>query len=111
MSPRLQSKIWISAYIRQCTVKTVPAAVVAKGDETAGAILLRVNRLDGTSRVFGVVYGPDGERRWETVTAEDPCADETADAYIDRSRQRDPDLWVVEIENRSGDPMIDGIGV
>ena len=107
MPPRLQAKVWVSAYIRQCEAQGVSALIAAKGDETAGAILVRVNLLNGTSRVFGTAYGIDGQRRWDPVTAEDPTTDELADAYVSRARARDPDLWVVEIDNKSGDPLLD----
>jgi hypothetical protein len=45
---RLKSNIWVSAYVRRCDVEGAFAAVRRKGAEEAGAIFVKVNRLDGT---------------------------------------------------------------
>ena len=51
---RLKSGIWVAAYLRRCNVEGVFAAVRRRGAEEAGAIFIKINRLDGT----GVLYGP-----------------------------------------------------
>ena len=91
-APRLRTDVWVAGYIRKLSVLGVNALVYAKGDETAGTVLIRVNKLDGTSRVFGAIYNMDGEREWQAATSPDPCADEEADAFVARARDRDPDL-------------------
>ena len=44
--------------------------------------------------------GPDGERLWIQPVVSD--SEGELDAYIARQRGYDPDLWVVEIEDRQG---------
>ena len=51
---RLKSGIWVAAYLRRCNVEGVFAAVRRRGAEEAGAIFIKINRLDGT----GILYGP-----------------------------------------------------
>src|SRR5215467_3500780 len=51
---RLKSGIWVAAYVRRCDVEGVFAAVRRRGAEEAGAIFIKINRLDGT----GALYGP-----------------------------------------------------
>ena len=50
---RLKAEIWVKAYVRRCAVEGVAAVVVRHGDDDAGAIFIRINRLDGTSLLFG----------------------------------------------------------
>jgi hypothetical protein len=53
-------------------------------------------------------HGLDGELLWMRATGLAPVAEAEADAYIERQRRRDPDLWVVEIESGSAQTVIDG---
>lgn len=107
MTVRLKAGIWVRAHIRRCEVAGVPAFVVAKGDETAGTVLVKVNRLGGGCEVFTPRTGLDGERRWLAGTGPAPVAETEADAYIARQRGYDPDLWVIEIEDRTGRHFLD----
>ena len=50
---RLKSAIWVAAYIRRCHVEGAFAAVRRRGAEEAGAIFVKLNRLDGTAELFG----------------------------------------------------------
>ncbi|MFO1186982.1 MAG: DUF1491 family protein [Alphaproteobacteria bacterium] len=108
MAPRLKTAIWVSAYLRARAAEGVNGAVVRKGDETAGSVLVRVNLLDGRSRVFAAAYGVDGERLWASVLKDDPASDAEAEAYIARAVARDGDLWVVEVEDRAGEAKLEG---
>ena len=103
---RLKSEIWVQAYLRICSVNGVSGVVVRRGDPDAGAIFVRVNRLDGTSDLYGpAAAGMDGteaERRFAPALPKLPAADAEADAYIAKQRGYDPDLWIVETEDRRG---------
>ena len=50
---RLKSAIWVAAYIRRCHLEGAFAAVRRRGAEEAGAIFVKLNRLDGTAELFG----------------------------------------------------------
>ena len=50
---RLKSAIWVAAYIRRCYGEGAFAAVRRRGAEDAGAIFIKLNRLDGTAELFG----------------------------------------------------------
>ena len=49
---RLTSDIWVSAYLTRLRLADIPAFVVQRGDATAGAVLVKLNLLDGQGIVF-----------------------------------------------------------
>jgi hypothetical protein len=103
---RIRSEIWVKAYLRRCEVAGVPAVVVRRGDDQAGAIYLSINRLDGTVSLYGPA--PAGletggtERRFVICLSGDRVAGQEADRYLSREAEFDSDFWVVEIEDRQG---------
>ena len=108
MEARLKSAIWVKALIRRCDLAAIPVAVLARGDDDAGAILLKFNDRDTGCLVLTQARGEDGELLWIRATGPALIAEADADAYIERQRRRDPDLWVVEIESGSAETVIDG---
>ncbi len=50
---RLKSGIWVAAYLRRCNVEGAFAAVRRRGAEEAGAVFIKVSRLDGTATLYG----------------------------------------------------------
>jgi hypothetical protein len=107
MEPRLKSRMWVQALIRRCDLAAVAAAVVARGDDDGGAILLKFSGRDGGCSVLSQVRGQDGELVWMQATGPMPVAEADADSYIERQRRRDPDLWVIEIESGSAAAVLD----
>jgi hypothetical protein len=108
MEPRLKTGIWIKALIRRCDLAAIPIAVLARGDGDAGAILLKFNGGADGCLVLTQARGQNGELLWMRATGGEPVDEVDADAYIARQRQRDPDIWVIEIETRSAQDTIDG---
>jgi hypothetical protein len=107
---RLKSEIWVKAYLRRAAGAGSPGVVVHRGDTDAGAILIRVARLDGTADLFGPAPAglatDDGERRFELRLA--AASDEKVAAAVEREVRLDGDVWVVEIEDRDGRHFLDG---
>ncbi len=101
MSERLPTDMIVKAHLRQLAVQGINATVIHKGDDWGGAILLQLNLLNGTSRLLTQITNMDGDPAWlEIGSGAKPMAE--ADSYIKTAIQRDPDLWVVEIEDRLG---------
>jgi len=107
---RLRSDIWVKAYLRVCENGGAQAIVVRHGDDDAGAIYIKISRLDGTAALFGPA--PAGleevseERRWTALAAE-RLSDADADARLRREVEFDADIWIVEVEDRQGRHFLD----
>lgn len=109
MLPRLTADFWVHAYLARLSQANIPAFVVARGDATAGAVLVKLSTLDGRAQVFQRSFDPmSGARHW-LVLADGPEAE--VDAAIARQRGHDPDLWVIEVEDRAGRHLLDEPGL
>lgn len=106
---RLTADIWVAAYLTRLRLADIPAFVVTRGDNTAGAVLVKLNTLDGQARAFQRSFDlMTGERAW-VVLAEG--AEAAVDQALVRQRTFDPDLWVIEVEDRAGRHLLDEAGL
>lgn len=98
---KFSTDIWVAALIRRVELGGGHAVVVRKGDARAGSVLVKViRRPEGSVRLFAEATRADGETVWMRPSRSGVEAD--LDAYIERARRIDPDLWVVEVEDRDG---------
>ena len=113
---RLKSGIWVAAYVRRCNVEGVFAAVRRRGADEAGAIFIKINRLDGTA----TLYGPASQTAFDEAQPADrmfsavlggaqPAPDADVEARLTREIRFDPDLWLVEMEDRAGRHFLDNV--
>ena len=104
---RLTSSFWVQAYIKKLNLLGVPAFVVSHGDDTAGAIIVKVNKLNGDAVLFERSFCLDKNlNQWSKFESGD---EKELDELLSRQLSRDRDLWIVEIESREGDPFLDDI--
>ncbi len=105
---RLTSDFWVSAYLRQAAHDGLVAVLRRRGASEAGAIFVKLDRLDGTAALYGPapqsLADDEGNRRFQLILDADPGSIEER---VVRERRFDSDLWLVEIENRQGDPRLD----
>ena len=108
---RLKSDIWVKAYLRRCQHEGAMAVLARRGDADAGAIYIKVSRLDGTAAVFGPA--PAGmteareERRWRPSLEREVLTEAEAEAYLGQQADFDPDIWIVSVEDRAGRHFLD----
>jgi hypothetical protein len=108
VTARLATGFWIAAYRARLGRANIPAYVAARGDETAGAVVVKLATLDGRARLYGREGWAAEARPW-AVLAEGPEAE--IDAAVARRRRADPDLWVIEVEDRAGRTLLDEPGL
>jgi len=99
MTPLLKAGFWTSALIRRAETAGAFAAVVKRGDKDAGACLLKVRLLNGEATLYRPIRNMEGARVW---LPKGPEEEREIDNYINGRVDDDPDLWIVEIEDRKG---------
>lgn len=105
---RLTSEFWVQAYLTRLRLVGIPAFVVAHGDNTAGSILVKSNTLDGKACLFQRSYDLLSDTRaWAKLSEGD---DQDVEASIAKQRGFDPDIWVIEVEDKQGRTLLDQPG-
>ena len=106
---RLTTEVWVKAYLARLRLVDIPAYVTAHGDDTGGAVLVKLATLDGKARLFQRSFDlMTGERAWMVLSEGDEAE---VDGSVSRQRQMDPDLWVIEVEDRAGRHLLDEPGL
>ena len=106
---RLTADFWVRAYLQRLQLSEIPAFVVSRGDATAGAVLVKQNTLDGQAKLW--------QRRIDLMTGESAWMELAVgreaeiDEAVARQRNADPDLWVIEVEDRDGRTLLDEPGL
>lgn len=106
MTPRLKAGIFVRAMIRRAEVAGAAAYVVKKGTEESGAIILTITNPGVSSLILSQARRGDGELVWVKPLGDAPDQ-ERIRTWLDKQQKFDPDLWVVEIEDRQGRTFVD----
>jgi hypothetical protein len=112
---RLKSAIWVAAYVRRCNVEGLFAAVRRRGAEEAGAIFVKLNRLDGTAELFApapqAVFDEarPTDRAFTRALGNVPVPEAKVEERLTREIRFDTDAWIVEVEDREGRHFLDNV--
>jgi len=109
---RLRSDFWVAAYMRRCAVEGAYAVQRRRGSPEAGAIYVKLDRLDGQFAVYGPAPAdPDGlrsdERRFVRLHEVEFLDGADAESRLQRQLRFDPDIWLIEVEDRNGRHFLD----
>lgn len=97
----IATHVWVGALIRRAQLAGAFATVVRKGDPKAGAVLVKTyNPRTREADLLASAWRGEGERIW--MRPVESGLESDLDAYVERTRKFDPDLWVVEIEDGEG---------
>jgi hypothetical protein len=109
---RLKSSIWVAAYLRRCQSEGVYGAVRRRGAEEAGAVFVKVALLDGNAALY--VPAPqtayDESRPVERIFTQatpQPIPEQSVEDRLAKEIRFDPDIWIVETEDRAGRHFLD----
>ncbi len=106
MSTRLPAALEVSALIRQVSSEGGFATVLAKGEPDSGSILVVLIENGANSRVYERMPQADGSRTWHLSRRDDPQDPTALPTYLERRREQDRDLWIVELDIARGERFI-----
>ena len=109
---RLRSDIWVAAYIRRCEIEGAAAVLRRRGAAEAGAIFVKLDRLDGSAALYAPapqseVAGRGIERLWARAHKAEWIEPAEVENRASREIAFDPDLWLIEVEDRAGRHWLD----
>jgi hypothetical protein len=108
---RINSDIWVKAYMRRCESGGASVYVVRRGDDVRGAVYIKVSRMDGTATLFGpapsLAYGDAAERQWVRQHKDETRPERDIDQELARQIEFDNDIWIIEVEARGGQHFLD----
>src|SRR5262249_7919774 len=99
----------------RCHIEGAFAAVRRRGAEEAGAIFVKLNRLDGTAGLFGPAPqsvfddARPADRGFSRCPGEQPPPEAKIEEALARGRRFDPAAWILEVEDRAGRHFLDQI--
>lgn len=105
---KIKAGLWVQAQVRVCDLNFIPIMIRQKGDPDSGAILLKIDREGGVCSVLSQVRDVEGNMGWMYGGGGQQISEAEAEAYIKRQSERDPDLWVIEIEDPRNRYELDG---
>ena len=105
---RVTSDFWVSAYLKARNAKHKPSVLMRRGATEAGAIFVRVDRLDGSYDLFQPAnqfayqqqHIAKGERLFEACLQSASIFDVMD--KIDAEEKFDRDFWLLETECPDG---------
>lgn len=112
---RLRADIFVAAYLRRCMSEGAYAFLRRRGAADAGAIFVKVDRLDGSCALYGPApqsalaqaMEAGVERMWSRLHAGETIDVAQAEERLRREVRFDPDLWIIEVEDRAGRHFLD----
>lgn len=107
MSDDLPTDLLIAVQSRIAAQNGISMIVTHKGDPAHGALFLKINKLDGTAYVYNQAR-LEGERVWLPALSTKAIPEREADHYLAEQIAFDPDLWVIEVEDRQGRLWFEG---
>ena len=108
---RLRTDFWVAALRRRAEEAGAYVSIARRGAEEAGAVFVMVDRRDGSIDLYGPAPQSvfDEERpadRLFSLIASDLSA-EAARSRIDEEARFDPDLWLIDIEDKQGRAFVE----
>lgn len=117
---RLHSHIWVSAYIKKVNLHGASAVLLRRGEATAGAIYVKVSRLNQTAELFSpaplfmieeqtnkINGSNEIDRCWLSEFGKAPQPELEIDAFLKKQAEYDADIWVIEVEDPEGRHFLD----
>ncbi len=103
---RLQSHVWVAAYLRLVDTNGAAALLFRRGEASAGAIYVKVSRLDGTADLYSPALSltetGSHDRSWQLEFGSSPRTETEVDGFLKAQVGYDADIWIIEVEDAEG---------
>lgn len=98
----LPTGLWVEGKLAELSQNCIPFYYIQKGNHASGLVMLKLNGLEGACRLITQQRNfMTDQLEWVSVQSDESIDESAADAYIQRTIARDPDIWVIEIEDRA----------
>ena len=98
---RLPTALWVEGHLHRMTAQGVPFYILNKGAHASGTILLKLNGRENGCILLQQQRDVNGVMGWLKLFKDKAVEESELDSYITRAVDRDPDVWVLEIEDRT----------
>lgn len=106
--PRLKARLLVQAILRRYDLEAIPAYIRRSGDPDAGAVLVKVALGPQEAILLSQARDAEGRAGWLRLGGQDRLEESTAEEMIQKAIQRDPDLYVIEVEDAKGRILVEG---
>ncbi|MGF7154039.1 DUF1491 family protein [Novosphingobium gossypii] len=106
MDARLPAHLEVSGLIRRINGEGGFGTVLSKGEPDAGTILAVLSHNGRDARLYERMPDLDGTRAWRCSRRQDPENPFEFQEYLDRRKQQDPDVWIVELDGADAERFI-----
>ncbi len=103
---RLPTSLWVDAHLRRLDLSATPYYVLNKGAPASGTVMIKINGIENGCLLLQQQRDLDGVMGWMRML--DGQDEKRIDLYIKQCLDRDPDLWVIEVEDRSLENPFEG---
>ena len=110
-SPRMPTHLWVESKVRELSMQGIGVYIMQRGEKNDGTVLLKISDMAGKCKLLIQQRNLDGELEWVDALSEDILDEIKADEFSKRSIERDPDLWLIEVESPDlKNPFSEGAG-
>lgn len=106
-APRLKAGFRASAIMRRAQLAGHFAALVKRGDEDAGALMLQLEYADRHIDLLMEANRGDGARIWRCLNGTTPVDAARAAELMAKEKRIDPDLWIIAVEMNGAASFLD----
>lgn len=99
---RVKSGMLVAAALRYASQEFIDCVLVRRGDADAGAIFIHINSGLDQHKILSRILDFEGIYNWQAITGADWVDAETAKARLDKEIGRDPDAFVLAVDDPEG---------
>ncbi|PJI43375.1 DUF1491 family protein [Ferrovibrio sp.] len=105
--PRLKARLLVQAILRRYDLEAIPAYIRRKGDPDSGTVLLKIALGPREALLLSQARDAEGRPGWLRQGG-GAIAEADAEAAIEKAVKRDPDVYVIEVEDGKGRIFVEG---